>query len=139
MKFVKTIKDFFICKKVEKALGIKLTKWQKNFIFNGKPIPYEIHRNRGNGKTLAHILKLLLSKWNPVIVAKFILNEYDIAGRNLEYYSVGWMGDDSQNLGRQNFFNEWLYDVDAKLTQAGVNTREMLYRGKNNYEDYQNS
>ncbi len=64
MKILKYFKRRRIVKKVNKALMIKLHKWQIDFIFDGKPYSEEVRKERCNGKTLAHILRICLKSTN---------------------------------------------------------------------------
>lgn len=50
-------KTYFLCKDIERALGFKLYRWQKRYIFKDGKFIRDV---RGNGKTTAHIIKMCI-------------------------------------------------------------------------------
>ena len=72
--FIKQIKIRRTVKLVNRALNIKLTDWQIDFIFNNRPYPLQVACTRCNGKTLAHILRVCLKTDvkipEPIIIDK---------------------------------------------------------------------
>lgn len=93
-----------IVKKVNKALKIKLHKWQIKFIFDGKPYSDEIKKERRNGKTLAHILRICLEESNVK------LSIFQRKGRKYgePYFYIS---------NRDTIFLERFADDDCKLTR----------------------
>ncbi len=67
--------------KINKGLGIKLYRWQKRYIFGRSNF---IPAGRGNGKTLAHILRTCLSR-GPVI----FLGDYSFSSDLTDYFAAG--------------------------------------------------
>ena len=58
--------DYYI-HRIEKALGFKLYKWQRDYILDKGPIPTYVLRGRGNGKTVAVMTKFILNyKGKPI-------------------------------------------------------------------------
>ena len=79
--------------RVNKTLKIKLRKDQINYIFFGKPY---VLQGRGNGKTLAYILKILLNDGTYHITDI----KPDEKGLNVRY---------------RQFFRRWFKEIYIKL------------------------
>lgn len=102
-----------IVKKVNKALMIKLHKWQIDFIFDGKPYSEEVKNERCNGKTTAHILRICLKATNADI--KNLLREGNdsylyIAKSEFEKLKP-FAGDDNSANRRMVFFLYYMQDI----------------------------
>lgn len=94
----------YLLEQVEKALDIKLYDWQKAYILD-KYYDKAAAAGRASGKTLAYIIKRLLT---PIPFA--------ISKRELEYYSDG-------TGKRYNvYFREWALEINDKLTATGIKT-----------------
>lgn len=93
---------------LEKALDIKLTKWQKDYIFKGKLYAENIANTRANGKTTAHCLRVCFSKGNTLYATP----------SNPEIMS--YMGEDVAYLRRRNIFIYELRKIYAKLQNAKI-------------------
>ncbi len=128
---LKRIKNYFIRRRVEKAMGFKLYKWQKAFIFYGEPIPESVNKERANGKTTASILRLLLSKGEPVIASTWGLKpeEWVGAGRdNSDNHTIFWTTPDERRTARiLMWFNKELHRIQMILNENGVKTRTIIY------------
>ena len=107
--------------KVERALGITLYDWQKEFIFEGKPYAAVIGNSRCNGKTLAHCLRLCLSDGKPITAS---LNPPVWAKNDFLHY----LGEDAATPTRARFFIDELHKVYTKLRSAGgIDLREIEF------------
>ncbi len=128
---LKRIKNYFICRKVEKAIGLKLYKWQKDYIFNGKRIPDEVMGKRCNGKTTAAILRLLLSDGKPVIANCWGTVNSDWCGTdmdNIKNHTHYWAPPDERRNARiLMWFNKELHRIQMILNENGVKTRTIIY------------
>lgn len=108
-------------KKVEKALGLTLFDWQKEYIFEGKEYGTEIKFARRAGKTLAHILKICLSNGELI---KATLKPACL-GKN-EF--LQYLGEDGCTENRARFFIHELREVYEKLKAAGgIDLREIEF------------
>lgn len=94
----------YLLEQVEKALNIKLYDWQKAYILDKYYDPAAAAR-RASGKTLAYIIKRLLTPM-PFAISK----------KELEHYSDG-------SGKRYNvYFKKWALEINEKLTAAGIKT-----------------
>lgn len=108
-------------KKVEKALGLTLFDWQKEYIFEGKPYGASIRFARRAGKTLAHILRLCLSDGEPI---KAALKPSCLARNEF----IGYLGEDGVTYQRSLWFIHELKEVYEKLKAAGgIELREIEF------------
>lgn len=108
-------------KKVEKALGLTLFDWQKEYIFEGKPYGKEICFARCAGKTLAHCLRLCLSDGEPV---RATLTP-PVMARN-EF--LRYLGEDGETMCRSRGFIQMLREIYEKLKAAGgIDLREIVF------------
>jgi hypothetical protein len=87
--------------KIEKALGFKLHKWQKEYLFDDKEIPWDIWQQRANGKTTIEIVK-------------FILNNDSIDVRDIEKLVI--------RSGSKRWFRNMFIFIHEKLTNEGLKT-----------------
>ena len=95
-------------KRLEKALSIKLTKWQKDYIFKGKRYAEDIANTRANGKTTAHCLRVCFSRGNTLYATP---NNPEI---------MSYMGEDVAYLRRRDFFIYELRKMYEKLQNAKI-------------------
>lgn len=95
-------------RRIEKAIGFKLTKWQKDFIFKGKPYGEDIANTRANGKTTAHCLRVCFSKGATLYA---IASDPDIKQ---------YMGEDVAYPSRRGFYIYELRKIYSKLQQAKI-------------------
>lgn len=94
----------YLLERVEKALDIKLYDWQKAYILD-KYYDTTAAARRASEKTLAHIIKRLLTPM-PFAISK----------SELEHYSDG-------SGKRYNvYYKEWTLEINEKLTAAGIKT-----------------
>lgn len=120
------IKDFFrekrkarIIRKIERALGFTLYENQKAFIFDNVSLPYE----RCSGRTTAHILKLCLSKGDPIYIPTRSFSYKQYPAEYLQY-----LGEDNCTLGRRSFFTTELREIYKKLKQVkGLRLRKLIF------------
>lgn len=95
----------YLLEQVEKALDIRLYGWQKAYILD-KYYDTAAAARRQSGKTLAYIIKILLTPM-PFAISK----------KQLEHYSDG-------SGKRYNvYFKKWALEINEKLTAAGIKTR----------------
>lgn len=147
--------DNVFCR-VEKALGIKLYPWQKEYIANGVPIPticpclidnddterirqmcrkdFDMLgdsrcriRGRMTGKTLAHCIRLALSEGEPLNMSRpEEFSDCDRGINNIFRYARGFY--------RREFLKVW-----QKLKDAGFKVRDVRglrrVEGERNGED----
>lgn len=94
----------YLLEQVEKALDIRLYDWQKAYILD-KYYDTAAAARRASGKTLAYIIKKLLTPM-PFAIGK----------KELEHYSDG-------SGKRYNvYFKKWALEINEKLTAAGIKT-----------------
>lgn len=102
-------------KKVNRALGIQLTKWQIDFIFENRPYSAEIATKRCNGKTLAHILRICLKNdlplYEPIIMKR--------TRADTKLMLMRYVGEDSATERRMHNFMYELRYIYEKLSAAG--------------------
>lgn len=109
-----------IVKRINKALNIKLYKWQINFIFADGEYQSEYLYGRRNGKSLANALKLCLSSGPPLIYD----NRSDLFITNgIEAYAK----EDAQPRIRYRFFCNEVLRIHKALDEAGgIPLREII-------------
>lgn len=101
--------------KIEKAFGFSLYDWQKDYLLEkDSDIPWEQLIKRGNGKTFAYCVKLLLSDGEPINkreLFKYIddCTEYLISRIH--------------NSSHYNWFANYCLDINNILVKAGFKTR----------------
>lgn len=94
----------YLLEQAEKALDIRLYDWQKAYILD-KYYDTAAAARRASGKTLAYIIKRLLTPM-PFAISK----------KELEHYSDG-------SGKRYNvYFKKWALEINEKLTAAGIKT-----------------
>jgi hypothetical protein len=96
--------------KIEQALNIKLYPWQIDYLLKGHPMP----RDRGNGKTLAHCIRLALSDGKPLDMQKpenFCDNDYG--------------PEDNKTSYARKYFRRMFLDVREQLMECGLKVREV--------------
>lgn len=94
----------YLLEQVENALDIRLYDWQKAYILD-KYYDTAAAAHRASGKTLAYIIKRLLTPM-PFAISK----------KELEHYSDG-------SGKRYNvYFKKWALEINEKLTAAGIKT-----------------
>lgn len=119
--------DFFrekhrarVIRKVEKALGFTLYENQKAFIFDGVSFPYG---ERRNGKTTAHILKLCLSKGDPIYIPT-----RGLSPRQYPSDFAKCLGEDYYPRERAEFFIRETRKIYKKLKQVkGLRLRKLIF------------
>lgn len=108
-------------RKVEKALGLTLYDWQKDFIFYDKPYGFEVNYTRRTGKTLARCLYICLSEGEPIVAT---LTPPVIAKNEFLLY----LGEDGSTMHRLKFFISELQRVYHILLAAGnIDLREITF------------
>lgn len=123
--------------RINKALGIRLYLWQIDYIFFDKEIPSDVLNKRVTGETTARILKILLSKGNPLFVPKSVtylpeLNSFTFhVGRDVKWYRHRDYSELKEYLGTDiryyRFFCMELKDFYKKLTASGIKTRVIFF------------
>lgn len=106
-------------RKINRALGIKLYKWQEKYIF-GEPtyMPPE----RGIGWTTAEMIKLCLSSGEPMRVT---IRDYP---DRMSPKLVSYIGADMANMIRAKRYISELFNIYAKLSKArGLKLREIMF------------
>jgi hypothetical protein len=123
--------DENLLKRVEAALKLTLHDWQKNYILE---IPMVLNMRitgRGTGKTLAYVLKILLTEGRPI--------------RLYDMLSVYALSDDYHNksgtfTGYDNHYTQWfrncLLEVHQCLISAGIQTRRIFYSQREEFDYY---
>lgn len=121
MKIFNLLKKKRIVKKINKALSISLYDWQIDYIFNKGLYHSECDYGRGNGKTLANVLKFLFSKGDIVLIdyrAKCFHN----ANEWLYNYAI----EDNTTERRKRFFVEEVLRVYGILSNIkGLKIRKI--------------
>ena len=122
MNIIKKLKIKRTVAKVNKALDIKLYKWQIDYIFNDGWCPD--YDTRGTGKTLANILKTIIifnKDTKPVIIDDRSLIEDTKEGAKIFFCEDGlWMH------RRRIFINELLKTQATLKNVKGINVREIV-------------
>ena len=132
------LKKLMLIPKINEALGIRLYRWQIDFIFFDKEIPPDIRGRRANGKTTAQILKVLLSYGEPVLlpnwgtisyihsnikkVGRCTINTRNFRSINSYCYFVG-LGVD---IAHYRFFKNELIKIMNILNSKGIKTTEII-------------
>lgn len=108
-------------RKVEKALGITLYEWQKDFIFHNKHYGAAVSQGRQTGKTLAHCLRLCLSDGEP-------LNAILVPPVPARNEFLKYLGEDGCTVMRSRYFISELRKVYEQLRAAGgIDLREISF------------
>lgn len=102
-------------KKVNRALGVRLKKWQIDFIFENRPYSAEIATERCNGKTLAYILRICLKNDLPLYEPIFMKRTRADTKLMLRRYT----GEDGATERRMHYFLYELRYIYEKLSAAG--------------------
>lgn len=110
VKWNKNGKYDSVIKKINKALSIDLYDWQIQYIFYDGEYHDEYYYGHRNGKTLANILKLLLSEGETI----YIYDDMQKTAKNLNYY----LKEDICTLRRVKFFCSELIDVYCRLNKV---------------------
>lgn len=101
-------------KKVEKALGIRLYDWQKDYIMLESDF---VPDGRGNGKTLAFILRILLNFEVKLSQNSLTMREYP----GFEYLMFPCDEERSKNY-QFGWYRQKVLETDALLKSAGIET-----------------
>lgn len=113
-RFILWLRRKKIVKRINKALKVKLKKWQIAFIFYGASIPAEIQKERCNGKTLAHILRLCLCAYNG---GGGDLYDLTFLRRGRAYVKRIAYGEDGESERRAHNFEWMFFEVYASLVK----------------------
>lgn len=117
----KYLKQKRTIKKINKALSISLYDWQINYIFNNGSYCGENGFNRGNGKTLANVLKLLFSEGDTICIC---LSQKEFFDRDFYYYA---REDNTNKLRRRFFVDEVIKVYSALCNIKGLKIREIEF------------
>lgn len=110
-----------IVKKINKALSISLYDWQIDYIFNNGTYHSEYNYGRVNGKTLANILKLLLSEGETIQIIK---NSRQFS--NKCSYLCRYLKEDAINYFRRRYFaDELLKTYHSLINVKGLKLRKV--------------
>lgn len=101
-------------RRIEKALNIKLYKWQKQYICGRRPWIYG--EQRQTGRTTAYILRLLIDVNSPPLVI------YENPSRYADSYNNGYPRSGGGYVYTRFFIGE-LHRINKILNSAGVKTR----------------
>lgn len=94
---------------IEKAFGFSLYDWQKDYLLDKNPeIPWGQQIRRGNGKTFAYCVKLLLSDGPPI---------------KAELLKYGRYADEIYGTYSRLWFAKYCLEVNDVLIKAGFKTR----------------
>lgn len=117
-------------KKVNKALGINLRKWQIQYIFKNQSTPMFIELSRRGGKTTAHILFVLLNPLMDGIELERIVTDRFQEGLRYDprAYAKVLYGEDGVTVARQLFFKKELMEIRDRLNAAGIKTNNITIR-----------
>lgn len=112
---------------IERILKIKFYDWQRKYLLNEPQLLDLKITGRSTGKTLCHILKLLLSDIDdPLIIENF---------ESLISISDWWCVTDEAGRynGRANHYAYWfrgeLLKIKELLNSNGINTKKVLFDG----------
>jgi len=111
VKWNKNGKYTSVIRKINKALSIELYDWQIQYIFYDGDYHSEYNYGRRNGKTLANILKLILSEGETIYI---YARDMPKTAKNL----VGYLKEDDSPYKRVEFFCNELIDVYSKLEKV---------------------
>ena len=133
-------KVLFTVRKINKALNIKLYKWQIDFIFYDKPYSAEIENTRQTGKSLARSLKLLFSSVPFLDIRRELLLYVNIGKNhfsNFDTQVIDLAGEDNVSYMRFNRFICDTIKIASILKDAGVKYPcEIRYKQRSyNHED----
>ena len=109
-------------KQINRALNIKLYKWQKEYIFGNGEYHDKARFGRCNGKTLANVLKFLFSSGPHVVFDRHCLmfNESDL---------YLFAREDAETMSRLRLFMSEVLRIYKILEAAGVRTtRKIIFR-----------
>jgi len=107
--------DVSVIKEIEKALSIELFQHQRDYLANGTPM----HGGRGNGKTLAHCIKLVLSEGIPLNIdlpELFCDDDYGSENNKVNY--------------ARSYYRRMFQEVWEKLKATGFPVRGVVFRPK---------
>lgn len=114
MKFLGIYKYFLrmrTVKRINKALSISLYDWQIRYIFNDGDYYNEFEYGRYNGKTLANVLKFLLSGNEVVTIDRRTMKFY-------EQWAYKFAREDNGSEGRKRIFVQEVLRIYNKLKSA---------------------
>lgn len=98
---------------IERVLGIKFEKWQREYIFS-KGLGYPI-RGRQTGRTLAHQVKTLMKSEDDIIIyqhQRWMYPDVPAGMKNTEYYAKGYVKE--------------LRELSEKLRNHGINAPRVI-------------
>ena len=121
--------DLELLGRVERALKLTFKEWQRNYILD---IPMVLDLSitaRHTGKTLAYVVKLLLTEGEPIKLydIKYIYSISD------DYHNVGGRHSD---VAYSQWFRNYLVHIHTDLIAEGIETRKVFY-SKQEYDEYE--
>ena len=112
---------------VERALGLTFKDWQRNYILDIPMVLDMSITGRHTGKTLAYVVKLLLTDGEPIKV--YDLNY--IHAISDDYHNTGGK---HRDVAYSQWFRNYLVNIHNSLIEAGIETREVFY-SKEQYDN----
>lgn len=106
-------KKRIIIRKIEKAMGFRLTEWQIRYIFDDA---CERSFARGTGRTTAYIIRFCLSKGEPLIVT-------------LPYVQKEYL-DEIHTPAYRVFYGKMLKDIYERLKKQRLKMRSITFEYK---------
>ena len=109
--------------KIEKALEIKFYEWQRKYLLNEPMLLDMMITGRCTGKTLVYIVKQLFEHPEPLLLSKNteVLNAAD-------WWCCEVRKDRALGHCYLVFYRRTLKEVYEKLNQAGIVTREVIFK-----------
>ena len=106
----------WLVNKINGVLGIKLYDWQIDYIFHAKNLPEKVRLGRNNGKTLAHILRILFNKSVGIRVYPRTIEVHDIKTHKTLYFC----DEPEATWSYMLFYSDYLLEIRDKLSKAGL-------------------
>lgn len=108
--------------KIEEALGIKLFKWQKQYLLK-EPMVLDMRiTGRATGKTLVWIIEKLFESKEPLVLRD---------GKDVLISSDWWCCENRRDRALYHPYMSWyknhLKDIYEKLNDAEIKTREVIF------------
>lgn len=109
--------------RIEKALGITFYEWQRKYLLN-EPMLLDMRMTgRCTGKTLAHIIKQLFENSEPLL----LISKVEILDK-ADWWCCEIRKDRALGNPYLEFYKRELKGIHEKLNEAGIVTREVVYK-----------
>ena len=112
-------------RQINRCLGIKLYSWQKRCIFSKKE---EMPNERHSGRTLAHMLRLCLSKGDKVEFNTMPAKGLSSANMETDYFCTGLQREGVRYVDYRNEYKRQLWMVYFRLKEnTHIKLREISF------------